>query len=99
MYRLPPRGFQPRALIWTFGIRPLVTSPAPPDLFKLPHGFDQVGQRHVGQGAHDRALDPRPEQLRGTGLVAGLAVAHADKRAVRVRRDALDRRNVALERL
>src|SRR5437762_496835 len=59
---------------------------------------NEFGKGRVLQRAHDREAHTRPQQL-GRAAVGGVGLAGADDRAVRVRGDALDRRDRALERL
>src|SRR6185437_13242546 len=67
-------------------------------LLRERRGDEQVGERGLAQGADDRHPHARPQQLRGAHVVA-LGLAGADDRAVRRLRDALDRRDRALQRL
>src|SRR3954447_10226342 len=58
---------------------------------------NEFGKRRVLQRAHDREAQARPQQLGGAAVI-GVGLAGADDRAVRVRGDALDGGDGALER-
>src|SRR4051812_11762415 len=59
---------------------------------------NEFGKGRVLQRAHDREAHAGPQQL-GRAAMGGVGLAGADDRAVRVRGDALDRGDRALERL